>query len=597
MNHNFSVHVNLAKGDRYLCIPFLDEDSAFITPQIVQENDMLLSSGLWGLGSLFYVPPSDGKSKGKGAIWAREFRPFQLANVDIAYFTECRSAFTTSEWIDLIISSMGFNHLLYSERQKILLISRLISLVEPRYNLVELAPKGTGKSFVFENMSRYVAVRSGAITAPVLFFNDSRKTPGLITRYDCVVIDEAQKVKADSSGELTALLKSYLEAGRFGRGSAGSITAEAGIVILANIDLNQNRRPLNEDIGLFKIFPNFLRETAFIDRFSGLLPGWDLPRISKKTPSISLGLKGDIFGEILHTLRGDISYRDYVKTNMELSNCDDMRDSKAIEAGATGLLKMLFPDKQPLDTDFYKYCVNPAIELRQRVRDELCKLDREYVPLTILSKFPDDFQNHHKKPSFADSPKTENSVSTPIDTLSPATDTPQQTEITETQNEELDTPVEKTVRIQDGETGQSYQRLFGPYLKGARVIHVTDPYIRMEYQIRNFLIFTSVIDTSDGPVKLILTTAAEHSYQEQTNAKKLDELKDSLAKHGIEFSYEFNPAIHDRSIILDNGWNIYPGRGLDIYQKPESKFELSEIDQTKRTCRHTEIVFQKAKSQ
>ncbi len=591
---NFSVHVNLAKGDRYLNIPFLDEDSAFITPQIVQENDMLLSSGLWGLGSLFYVPPSDGKTKGKGQIWAREFRPFQLANVDIAYFTECRSAFATSEWIDLIISSMGFNHLLYSERQKILLISRLISLVEPRYNLVELAPKGTGKSFVFENMSRYVAVRSGAITAPVLFFNDSRKTPGLITRYDCVVIDEAQKVKADSSGELTALLKSYLEAGRFGRGSAGSITAEAGIVILANIDLDQNRRPLNEDIGLFRIFPNFLRETAFIDRFSGLLPGWDLPRISKKTPSSSLGLKGDIFGEILHTLRGDISYRDYVKTNMELTNCDDMRDSKAIEAGATGLLKMLFPDKQPSDTDFYKYCVNPAIELRQRVRDELCKLDREYVPLTILSKFPDDFQSHHKKPSYAEGPRTDNGASIPSETLLPATDIPQRTETPGAKINEVDEPVAKTVHIQDGETGQSYQRLFGPYLKGARVIHVTDPYIRMEYQIRNFLIFTNVIDTSDGPVKLILTTAAENSYQEQTNAKKLDEIKDSLAKHGIEFSYEFNSAIHDRSIALDNGWRIIPGRGLDIFQKPASKYELSEIDQRKRKCRESEIIFLRA---
>lgn len=591
---NFSVHVNLAKGDRYLNIPFLDEDSAFITPQIVQENDMLLSSGLWGLGSLFYVPPTDGKSKGKGAIWAREFRPFQLANVDIAYFTECRNAFTTSEWIDLIISSMGFNHLLYSERQKILLISRLISLVEPRYNLVELAPKGTGKSFVFENMSRYVAVRSGAITAPVLFFNDSRKTPGLITRYDCVVIDEAQKVKADSSGELTALLKSYLEAGRFGRGSAGSITAEAGIVILANIDLDQNRRPLNEDIGLFRIFPNFLRETAFIDRFSGLLPGWDLPRISKKTPSISLGLKGDIFGEILHTLRGDISYRDYVKTNMELTNCDDMRDSKAIEAGATGLLKMLFPDKQPSDTHFYKYCVNPAIELRQRVRDELCKLDREYVPLTILSKFPDDFQSHHKKPSYAEGPKTDNGLLIPNETLLPATDIPQQTETPGAKSNEVDEPVAKTVHIQDGETGQSYHRLFGPYLKGARVIHVTDPYIRMEYQIRNFLIFTNVIDTSGGPVKLILTTAAENSYQEQTNAKKLDDIKDSLAKHGIEFSYEFNPAIHDRSIVLDSGWRIIPGRGLDIFQKPASKYELSEIDQRKRKCRESEIIYLKA---
>jgi ATP-dependent Lon protease len=591
---NFSVHVNLAKGDRYLNIPFLDEDSASITPQIVQENDMLLSSGLWGVGSLFYVPPLDGKAKGKGQIWAREFRPFQLANVDIAYFTECRSAFTTAEWIDLIISSMGFNHLLYSERQKILLLSRLISLVEPRYNLVELAPKGTGKSFVFENMSRYVAVRSGAITAPVLFFNDSRKTPGLITRYDCVVIDEAQKVKADSSGELTALLKSYLEAGRFGRGSAESITAEAGIVILANIDLDQKRRPLNEDIGLFRIFPNFLRETAFIDRFSGLLPGWDLPRISKKTPSISLGLKGDIFGEILHTLRGDISYRDYVKTNMELSNCDDMRDSKAIEAGATGLLKMLFPDKKPSDADFYKFCVNPAIELRQRVRDELCKMDREYVPLTILSKFPDDFQSNHKNPSFVDSPSEKNNILIPSEAMSPPFDLPQKTKIPDTKDSLIDALVQKTVRIKDGETGQSYQRLFGPYLKGARVIHVTDPYIRTEYQIRNFLAFTNIIDPSFGPVKLILTTTAENTYQEQTNAKKLDKLKDSLAKHGIEFSYEFNQTIHDRSIALDNGWRIIPGRGLDIFQKPSSKYELSEIDQRKKKCRESEVLYMKS---
>jgi len=328
---NLSVYVNLAKGDRYLQIPFLDESTAQISPQIVQDNVMLLSSGLWGLGTFFYIPPSEDIKKGQ--VWLREFRPFQLANVDIEYFKESRSAFSTSEWINLIVSSMGFNHQIYNERQKILLISRLIPLVEPRYNLVELAPKGTGKSFVYENMSRYVAVRSGSITPAVLFFNDSRKTPGLITRYDCVVIDEAQKVKGDSSGELTALLKSYLEAGRFGRGSAGSIAAEAGIVILANIELDHSKRPLHEDIGLFRIFPNFLRETAFIDRFSGLLPGWDLPRISKQTPSLSLGLKGDIFGEIMHTLRFDISYRDYVKTNMELVNCDDMRDSRGIESG------------------------------------------------------------------------------------------------------------------------------------------------------------------------------------------------------------------------------------------------------------------------
>lgn len=400
---NYAVYVNLTKGDRYLQIPFLDESTAFVKPSIVQENEMLLSSGLWGVGTLYYIPPSEDNKKGQ--VWMHEFRPFQLANIDIEYFSESRREFTTQEWIDLLVSSMGFNQQLYSNRQKILLLSRLIPIVEPRYNLVELAPKGTGKSFVFENMSRYVTVRSGSITPAVLFYNDSRKTPGLITRYDCVVLDEAQKVRADTSGELTALLKSYLESGRFGRGSANAITAEAGLVMLANIDLDNKKRPLYEEIGLFRAFPNFLRETAFIDRFSGLLPGWDLPRISKKTPSKTLGFKGDIFGEILHNLRFDISYRDFVKVNMELFDCDDMRDSRGIESGATGLLKIIFPNKEPSEEEFYKYCVNPALEMRQRIRDELCKLDREYAPITMQSLYPDRYQQTHQLPVFADQEK------------------------------------------------------------------------------------------------------------------------------------------------------------------------------------------------
>lgn len=200
---NFSVYVNLVKGDRYLNIPFLDEHSAFIAPQVVQDNEMLFSSGLWGVGTLFYIPPADENPRGQ--IWMKDFNPFQIANIDFDYFIESRKYFETQEWIDLIISSMGFNQDFYNEREKILLICRVIPLVEARYNLVELAPKGTGKSYVYDNMSRYVAVRSGSISPAVLFYNEARKTPGLITRYDTVVIDEAQKVRTDSTGELTAL--------------------------------------------------------------------------------------------------------------------------------------------------------------------------------------------------------------------------------------------------------------------------------------------------------------------------------------------------------------------------------------------------------
>lgn len=591
---DYAVQVNLAQGDRYLLMPFLDETKGVIPPNIVRENEMLLSSGIWGVGTLSYAPPS---GSGPGQIIMRSFTPFQLASLDRDYFISRRKDFNTLEWIDFIVNSMGFNHHIYSERQKILLISRLLPMVEPRYNLIELAPKGTGKSFVYENMSRYVTVRSGAITAPVLFYNDARKTPGLITRFDCVVIDEAQKVKGDRSGELTALLKSYLEAGRFGRGSAGSVTSESGIVILANIDLDEHRRPLHEMIGLFRDFPNFLRETAFLDRFSGLLPGWDLPRVSKDTPSSCLGLKGDIFGEILHLLRGDISYRDFVKTNMYLENCDDMRDSRAVESGASGLLKILFPDMNPSEEDFYKYCVNPALEMRHRVRDELCKMDREYVSVSMRSKFPDAYQRTHRKVEYVDPNQIDfeqlpGKLEVALDE-EPADEhlligmvVPQ--EPTKVEPDQLQ---EKTIRIREGETGYSYRSLFGAYLKGASSIQLTDPYIRLEFQIRNLLAFISVIDTAEGPVGLHLVTSAEDEYQKRINSQKFGEIAERLGDGGITFSVEFSDTIHRRGLELDNGWKIILDRGLDIYQKPESRYELSEIDQTKRKCRETEIVF------
>lgn len=589
---DYAVQVNLARGDRYLIIPFLDESKAVIPPNIVQENSMLLSSGIWGVGTLSYAPPGE---DGPGQVIMRTFTPFQLASLEIGYFVDRRKDFTIQEWIDFIINSMGFNHHIYSQRQKVLLISRLLPLVEPRYNLIELAPKGTGKSFVYENMSRYVALRSGGITAPVLFYNDARKSPGLITRFDCVVIDEAQKVRGDRSGELTALLKSYLEAGRFGRGSAGSVTSEAGIVILANIDLDENKRPIHEMIGLFRDFPNFLRETAFLDRFSGLLPGWDLPRVSKDTPSVCLAMKGDIFGEILHLLRGDISYRDFVKANMRLQNCDDMRDNRAVESGASAMLKILFPDMQPSEEEFYNFCVNPALEMRQRVRDELCKLDREYEPLSMCSPYPDQFQQAHRKPEFVDpesiDPKllTRHPMPAPEKTSEYLLVSSQPVEKAE--SGASDQLPQKTIRIKEGDSGYSYKNLFGPYLKGASTIHLSDPYIRMEFQIRNLLAFIGIIDTVYGPVSLKLTTSADDEYQKKINSQKFAELTENLAGQGITFAYEFSDTIHRRGIELDNGWKIIIDRGLDFYHKPESKYELSEVDQTKRKCRETEVVF------
>jgi ATP-dependent Lon protease len=381
---DYSVAVNLKSGQRNLRIPFLDINDAFVPGSIVDQNDLLLTSGVWGVGELFYIPPA-GSEREKGEVWLRDLKPFQVGALDLDYYLECRQHFTLDEWRDLLISSMGFNPLSHTERQKTILLTRILTAIEPRVNLVELAPKGTGKSFVYDNLSRYVRVVGGGKVSPaVLFHNLVTNTPGLVTRYDVIVFDEVQSIAGDSAGELIAGLKVYLESGRFSRGKTEA-TAEAGFVMLGNITLDTEHSPVHSEEGIFREIPSFLRETAFIDRIHGIIPGWEMPRVSKDTPSQSLGLKGDFFAEVLHRLRGEVRYADYVKLHMNLLGCDDLRDRKAITRLATAYVKLLFPDLHLTQDEFREYCMQPAVELRQRVRDELHKMDSEYAQVNIVA--------------------------------------------------------------------------------------------------------------------------------------------------------------------------------------------------------------------
>jgi ATP-dependent Lon protease len=378
---DFSVSVNLKTGKRNLKIPFLDMSDAFVSDDIVDKNVLLLASGVWGVADLFYIPPTSISEKGQ--LWMREFKPFQIGSIDLEYYKECRSKFTTDEWLDLIVSSMGFNPTIYDYEQKNILVTRILPMVEPRINLIELAPKGTGKSFVYGNVSRYARVIGGGKVSPaVMFHHNGNNTPGLVTRYDLVVLDEVQSIQGDSAGELVAGLKVYLESGRFSRGNTEA-SAESGFVMLGNITLDENHKPIYEKEGIFNEIPNFLNETAFIDRLHGIIPGWLMPRISKHTPSEYLGFKGDFFSEVLHNLRREPQFTDYVNLNMKLNNCNDLRDKKAIVRLATAYMKILFPDMNVSDEDFITYCVKPAVMLRQSVRDELHKMDREYSKVTI----------------------------------------------------------------------------------------------------------------------------------------------------------------------------------------------------------------------
>jgi ATP-dependent Lon protease len=227
-------------------------------------------------------------------------------------------------------------------------------------------------------------------------------------------------------------------------------------------------------------------------------------------------------------------------------------------------------------------------------------MDREYSPVTMRSKYPDRFQIRHTEPSYVDPttfdpkllPRKLESIETPVEESSP-TPTPttvQEETIPEEPEDELKG---KTITIKEGATGYSYKNLFGPYLKDATSINLLDPYIRLEFQIHNLIAFIGILDTVDGPVKLHLVTSASDNEQEVINSAKFEEIAENSAQHGIEFTFEFSSTLHKRGLEMDNGWKISIDRGLDFYQKPASRYELSEVDQTKRKCRETEIIFMK----
>jgi len=406
-----------------------------------------------------------------------------------------------------------------------------------------------------------------------LFYNRASKQIGLIPRYDVVVVDEIQKIRTDQSGEAMAGLKMYLESGRYRRSTGDMGTAEAGFVMLGNITLGPDRMPLYDTEGLFKELPPALQESAFIDRIHGLIEGWFMQRITKDTPSRALGFKGDFFSEILHELRSDLRYADYVAHSLRLPECDDMRDNKAVQRIAEGYLKLLFPDLELTEQEFVEFCVNPAVRMRQQVRDELSKIDQEYAWVTIKSELPDEFQLTH--PESKPDPEEETEAPGP---LAP-TRFPEPTQID----------------IADGQKGISYEKLFGPYLTGATKVTVVDPYVRFNYQIENFIKFCELVTPEEGLVELHLVTGSESDGEEVELSSKLDELQNSLAAGNIKFTYEFDRSQHDRWIEADNGWRINLGRGLDIYHRPEGRFTLGFVDQSRRRCKATTVTFVRKK--
>ena len=374
----YAVRVDVESDRLLLEIPSLDINNAGIVDGIVDEHPLLLLGNVWGAGTLQRRLQKG--SADRYEVFLADFKPMQTSIVDLDYFIEARRHFTLSQWRSMLIRTMGYNPGAYTIEQQMHMLTRLCPMVQPRVNLIELAPKGTGKSYVFSSFSRHSwLVSGGTVTRAQLFYNMRSRSAGVITRFDSVVLDEIQTIKFSNEGEIVGALKGYLEQGEF-RIMKYKGTADAGLVLLANIPIRADSRPRDHD--LFATLPTWLQgqsATALLDRFHGLLPGWELPRINKDCLCDGISLRADYFAEILHSLRQQAEYDYWVKEHTQSSG--DLRDIKAVERLSSGFLRLLFPDlSMATPALFDEHCLHFARQLRQRIRNQLSLLDEEYSP-------------------------------------------------------------------------------------------------------------------------------------------------------------------------------------------------------------------------
>jgi ATP-dependent Lon protease len=333
-----------------------------ITDELLEKYENLLRQGLWGLAKLQYV-----SSGVEGYVTIVGFTPFQIAKLDMKAFMDGRREFTTEKWVDVLISTVGFNPEVLPWRKKLVIISRLIPLVESNVNMMELGPRNTGKTYTYLNTSHYTRIFSGGRVSPaVLIWNLARNIPGEITTKDCVVFDEISKIEFSSADEMMGKLKLYMESGFVERGVKRGIS-QCSLMFMGNVDV-KGEVPIED---FTYVLPEVMRDPAFIDRIHGFIPGWEVPKIGKLDVYISkhYGFVADYFAEILHELRKKTEFYYHVSDSVELSNITG-RDEKAVKRLASGFLKLICPHGEIGDREL-KLALDLAVEYRQRIADWL----------------------------------------------------------------------------------------------------------------------------------------------------------------------------------------------------------------------------------
>lgn len=567
----------------------------------VKAHPKLLVGGVWCIADLEYMFTEDKTA----TPWIlASIKPIQLSHFDFEGYLAARKHFTTEEWIDLLIQSVGFNPQMFGKRNKMSQLVRLVPFCERNFNLVELGPKGTGKSHIYSEFSPHgILISGGEVTVPKLFVNNSSGKLGLVGYWDTVAFDEFAGKKKKVDKALVDIMKNYMANKTFSRG-VETLGAEASMVFVGNTDHTVPYMLKHSD--LFDPLPESFHDSAFLDRLHSYIPGWEVDVIRGEMFSSGFGFVVDYIAEILRSLRSH-DFSDRYKGKFRLSDEISTRDRDGINKTFSGLMKILYPHGEATDAEVEEV-LRVAIEGRKRVKDQLLRIDSTY-PAVRFSYFTMDGKEHLVKTLEEEEypaayyRQTSGTVELPFEGRQVESGGNDHRVAEETTRDEraAESPMrdleEKHLVFQENQKGVSFDKLFGPYVAGASKITITDPYLRLFHQQRNLMELLETVSKNSSPESEVAVhvLTAEDEFNGDKQGENFQKMAEACASIGIRFTWEYDKSgtKHDRDITTDHGWKIVLSRGLDVFQRYElnEAFSFTNRLQQQRQCKEFNVTY------
>ncbi len=366
-----------ARDEYWVDVTSLGNQYVRIDPYLIAEyGETLLTTGAWGVFKIVY-DESFMMRKRLYPFLVTEFKPMQITGIDVDTWINRRSQFTDDEWLDLMITSIGFDPGCLSKEEKLLYMVRLVPFIEANVNLCELGPPETGKTFAYQSLSSHgFVVSGGQTTVASLFYDKLRRQLGLVGYRDVVMFDEFASGRGGNKwsgqGDLIDMLKDFMNSGRFGRGTA-EFSSDCSTMFAGNIDCDRNKKTVSARYrNLFSPLPQVVsQDRAFLDRIHGFIPGWKIPQIRESKLAKGHGFMADYISEIMHKMRS----RNYAPIILDNVNFGEMsqRNQRSLIRIGSGLLKLMFPHRtaETIESNELKTVLDVAVDLRRRVVDQL----------------------------------------------------------------------------------------------------------------------------------------------------------------------------------------------------------------------------------